>query len=347
MFIACIVVIYNTIKESLFYHNQSQNFSWKETSNYMLNLRLSSYNKVVAIGGGHGLGRVLASLSFLGSRLTGIVATTDNGGSTGRLRQDQQTIAWGDLRNCLSHLTPRPSLSACLFDHRFTGTNELSGHNLGNVILHALDQLCVRPLDAVNLVRTILKINTSIIPMSEASTHLTALMDCGKKIIGELNVDEMIEAPVALSLEPQVEATIEACLAIKDADLIILGPGSFLTSILPPLLLPKVAEYIRISKAKVIFIDNLTDEYSVANQFSIEEKIGWVNQIVGKDIISDVIQHCDIKSPVVTTKIGSRRKVNFHQFSLVSSHHKGLHDKIALGDAICSVSRFKALKRTA
>ncbi|MDP5146517.1 uridine diphosphate-N-acetylglucosamine-binding protein YvcK [Shewanella sp. ULN5] len=301
----------------------------------MLNQRLASFNKVVAIGGGHGLGRVLASLSFLGDRLTGIVATTDNGGSTGRLRQDQHTIAWGDLRNCLSHLTPRPSLSSQLFDHRFIGNNELSGHNLGNVILHALDQLCVRPLDAVKLVSSLLKINTSIIPMSEASTHLTALTYCGNKIIGELSVDEMKEAPVALSLEPKVDATIEACDAIVNADLIILGPGSFLTSIIPPLLLPKIAKSIQNSHAKVILIDNLTDEFSVANQFSICEKINWIHQVVGSEIISDVIQQYQLPS----TQNSEHSAIKFHQFDLVSSHHKGLHDKTALGDAICQITR--------
>jgi len=301
----------------------------------MLNQRLASFNKVVAIGGGHGLGRVLASLSFLGDRLTGIVATTDNGGSTGRLRQDQHTIAWGDLRNCLSHLAPRPSLSSQLFDHRFMGNNELSGHNLGNVILHALDQLCVRPLDAVNLVRSLLKINTSIIPMSEASTHLTALTYCGNKIIGELSVDEMKEAPVALSLEPEVDATIEACDAIASADLIILGPGSFLTSIIPPLLLPRIANSIQRSQAKIILIDNLTDEYSVANQFSIGEKINWIHQVIGAEIISDVIQQCHHSSTINS----EHSTINFHQFDLVSSHHKGLHDKTALGDAICQITR--------
>lgn len=87
---------------------------------------LNQFNHVVAIGGGHGLGRVLSSLDFLGKRLTGIVATTDNGGSTGRLRAQQNCIAWGDLRNCLSHLANRPSIGSELFEYRFQGETELS-----------------------------------------------------------------------------------------------------------------------------------------------------------------------------------------------------------------------------
>ncbi|RPA61445.1 uridine diphosphate-N-acetylglucosamine-binding protein YvcK [Shewanella frigidimarina] len=299
----------------------------------MLNHKLNNYHHVVAIGGGHGLGRILASLSFLGPRLTGIVATTDNGGSTGRLRQDQQTIAWGDLRNCLSHLAHRPSLGSMLFDHRFTGDNELSGHNLGNVVLHALDQLCVRPLEAVNLIRGLLKIETQIIPMSEASTHLVALTHCGNKVFGELNVDGMKEAPIALSLEPEVEATSEACDALAKADLIIIGPGSFLTSILPPLLLPQIAKSIRDSNVHVMLIDNLTAEYSPASTFSIEDKIAWFNQVIGKEVIADVIQHAD----EIKLSYSNINGVRFNHFPLVSQHHPGLHDKTALADAISQV----------
>ena len=274
----------------------------------MLNQQLNNYHHVVAIGGGHGLGRILAALSFLGPRLTGIVATTDNGGSTGRLRQDQQTIAWGDLRNCLSHLASRPSLGSMLFDHRFTGDNELSGHNLGNLVLHALDQLCVRPLEAVNLIRGLLKIETQIIPMSEASTHLVALSHCGNKVFGELNVDGMSEAPIALSLEPEVEATFEACSALAKADLIIIGPGSLL-------------------------IDNLTAEYSPASTFSIEDKIAWFNQVIGKKVIADVIQH----GKEIDLYHSNIDGVRFNCFPLVSQHHPGLHDKLALAAAIGQV----------
>ncbi|MGZ9898371.1 uridine diphosphate-N-acetylglucosamine-binding protein YvcK [Shewanella gaetbuli] len=299
----------------------------------MLNQRLASYENIVAIGGGHGLGRVLASLSFLGERLTGIVATTDNGGSTGRIRQDQSTIAWGDLRNCLSHLATRPSLATSVFDHRFTGDNELNGHNLGNLVLHALDQLCVRPLDAVNLVRNMLKINTRIIPMSEASTHLCALTIEGNKVIGELNVDDMHEAPVALHLEPAVTATTEAIHAIEQADLIIVSPGSFLTSILPPLLIPELANKIKSSSAKVIFIDNLTSDNSAGSRFNLSAKINWIHQVLGQNVVTDVIRQTGIDD-------GSElNSIHIHHFDLVSSHHRGLHDKIALGDAICQVTR--------
>lgn len=289
-----------------------------------------NYHRVVAIGGGHGLGRVLSSLSFLGSKLTGIVATTDNGGSTGRLRLDQNCIAWGDLRNCLTQLAPKPSIGSLLFEYRFNGESELTGHNLGNLILTALDELCVRPLEAVNLIRTLLKIRAKIIPMSEQPTHLVALAACGSKVFGELNVDSMSQRPVALSLEPEVKATCEACDAIDQADLIILGPGSFLTSIMPPLLLPKIAKAIEASNAKVIFIDNINTEASVAGQLSLEHKIQWCEQVLGSKNIDDVICHAEHHD--------DNHSSHFSYFPLESRFNGGMHDKTALAEAIDAVT---------
>ncbi|MCE9687369.1 uridine diphosphate-N-acetylglucosamine-binding protein YvcK [Shewanella sp. AS16] len=288
---------------------------------------LNQYNKIVAIGGGHGLGRVLSSLAFLGSRVTGIVATTDNGGSTGRLRANQDCIAWGDLRNCLSHLAGRPSIGSLLFEYRFEGDSELSGHNLGNLILLALDQLCVRPLEAVNLIRNLLKIETRLIPMSEQPTHLVALSTRGDRIFGELNVDGMSEAPIALSLEPLVDATCEACVAVQQADLIILGPGSFLTSVLPPLLMPKLAQQLAASRAEVIFIDNLAQECSPAGTIDLEQKLAWCHQLIGKPVITKVL--CHGEQMRMDGKIG--------YFPLRSKHSPGLHDRAALADAIAAL----------
>ena len=290
----------------------------------MQDYALNQFSNVVAIGGGHGLGRVLSSLSFLGPRLTGIVATTDNGGSTGRLRQEQDCIAWGDLRNCLSQLASRPSIGSLLFEYRFEGNSELTNHNLGNLILLALDQLCVRPLEAVNLIRKLLNIETKVIPMSEQPTHLVAIQSCGNRIFGEVQVDEMTEDPIALSLEPMVEATQEAYMAIENADLIILGPGSFLTSIMPPLLLPLLSQALTRSKAKIILIENLTEEPSAAANFSLEKRLHWFKQVLGNKAVDHVL--CDGKSHLT--------KGNITYYPLRSRHHVALHDRQALVDAL-------------
>jgi len=288
---------------------------------------LNQYQHIVAIGGGHGLGRVLSSLSCLDSDLTGIVTTTDNGGSTGRLRAENDCIAWGDLRNCLTQLAKKPAIGSLLFEYRFSSDSELNGHNLGNLMFTALDELCVRPLEAVNLVRQFLNIDTQLIPMSEESTHLVAVAGNGESVFGEINVDKMEATPVALSLDPMVKATCEACDAIRDADLIILGPGSFLTSIMPPLLLPSIAKALAENKAEVILIDNLTDEPSPIAHCNLAQKLDWCHQVLGLKVIDKVLSHSE--TPYQEGQVS--------YYPLRSQHHRGLHDKEALAAALADM----------
>lgn len=239
-------------------------------------MKLYSSKKVVAIGGGHGLGRMLAALKQFGSNATGIVATTDNGGSTGRIRDCQGGIAWGDTRNCINQLITEPSISSMMFEYRFRGQGELDGHNLGNLMLTALDNLSVRPLEAINLIRSMLKVDVNIVPMTEHPSDLTALSMEGRWVTGETNVDDMNERLRRLDLSPEVPATKEAVQAIAEADCIVLGPGSFLTSIMPPLLLPEIGKAIADNtKARVILVENLSPEAGPAGMMTLREKIEW------------------------------------------------------------------------
>ena len=198
---------------------------------------LDEVKQVVAIGGGHGLGRIMSALSFMKERLTGIVTTTDNGGSTGRIRIEQGGIAWGDLRNCLNQIITEPSTASTLFEYRFAGNGELAGHNLGNLMLKALEDMQIRPFEAVNLIRELLHVRSFIIPMSEAPVHLAAHLNSGETIVGEVNIDKLNELPQSIFLKPIVQATPEAVKALAQAEVILFGPGSFLTSIMPPILL--------------------------------------------------------------------------------------------------------------
>ncbi|MGL5947852.1 MAG: gluconeogenesis factor YvcK family protein [Aeromonas sp.] len=250
---------------------------------------LNDFNQVVALGGGHGLGRVLSSLSFLGLRLTGVVATTDDGGSTGRLRQSQGCIAWGDLRNCINQLVTDPSIGSLLFEYRFSGRGELAGHNLGNLMLLALDNLCVRPLDAIKLISDMLKIEPQLLPMSEYPTDLRAHLVDGQVIDGEVEIDQLASVPLSLSLAPAVPATAEAVQAIERADLILLSPGSFLTSVMPPLLLDELVEAINASRAPLLFISNLIPEQGPVQHMTLAEQCHWLERRVGRGRLDAII----------------------------------------------------------
>ncbi|MBK5142745.1 uridine diphosphate-N-acetylglucosamine-binding protein YvcK [Budviciaceae bacterium BWR-B9] len=256
----------------------------------MRNRTLSDLEHVVALGGGHGLGRVMSALSPLGSRLTGIVTTTDNGGSTGRIRKSEGGIAWGDTRNCLNQLITEPSVASTMFEYRFSGNGELAGHNLGNLMLKALDNLSVRPLEAINLIRNLLKVRAYLIPMSEHPVDLAAVDVEGNVVYGEVNVDSLKQMPEQLLLEPHVPATREAIEAIDEAELILIGPGSFMTSLLPPLLLTEIAQALHRSKAKIIYIGNLAKELSpAAAALRLKDKMDIIEQAIGGRKIDGII----------------------------------------------------------
>lgn len=131
------------------------------------------------------------------------------------------------MRNCINQLIAEPSVASAMFEYRFGGNGELSGHNLGNLMLKALDHLSVRPLEAINLIRNLLKVDAFLIPMSEQPVDLMALDHEGHEVYGEVNIDQLDNVPQELMLTPPVPATREAVEAIAEADLILIGPGSF------------------------------------------------------------------------------------------------------------------------
>jgi uncharacterized cofD-like protein len=244
------------------------------------------HSNLVCLGGGHGLGRLLVSLRESGPRLTGIVATTDEGGSTGRLREEAETIAWGDLRNCLSQLCTLDGIGQRLFEYRFQTQGELDGHNLGNLVLFALDQLSIRPTDAIRIMRDMLNIKSHLLPMADSPTTLMAktiaLPDQkANTLVGELSIDGSDEEIDHLYLEPQVMAGPEVITTIAKAHAIILSAGSFMTSIMPSLLVANIRDAINQSSAPLILVVNIKEEHlggdvvlTFTKQISLLEKAG-------------------------------------------------------------------------
>ena len=284
-------------------------------------------DRVVALGGGHGLGRVMSSLSSLGSRLTGIVTTTDNGGSTGRIRRSEGGIAWGDMRNCLNQLIAEPSIASAMFEYRFSGNGELSGHNLGNLMLKALDHLSVRPLEAINLIRNLLKLDAFLIPMSEQPVDLMAIDHEGHEVYGEVNIDQLPRVPKELMLSPPVPATREAVEAIAEADLILIGPGSFYTSLLPILLLDEMAQALRRTPATMVFIDNLGKEHSPAANLTLADRVGIMEHYIGKRVIDAIV----VGPKTDTTGLENRAIV---QTPLDAADVPYRHDRVLLRNAL-------------
>lgn len=271
------------------------------------------FRNVCAIGGGTGLGRLLDALKVCNVKSTGIVATSDNGGSTGWIREHTGSIAWGDIRNCLNQMSPKGCMQSNLFRYRFKDFKALENQNLGNLMLYALDQLNTRPLDAINHAREILKIETALIPMSEHPVHLAAHDHEDVTQFGEVAVDEIASLPNNLWLDPDPMATPEAVNAIEQADAILLSAGSLLTSVMPNLLLPELLLAISRTRAPVILIANMQPVDDAVGSMTLDQQCRWMESILGENIIDAIIwpssreQHdCDWIYTLVAD-VGSRK----------------------------------------
>lgn len=242
--------------------------------------------KIVAIGGGNGLSTLLSGLKkYVGSHqsdnasienLSAIVAVSDDGGSSGRLRDELQMLPPGDIRNCMVALSEDSLLLSKLFQHRFSGDGHLGGHSFGNLFLAALTEITGDFSEAVKLSSEILASKGTIYPATMEDVRLVAELEDGRIIHGETNVSKVGNQIRKLRLEPEsCHPLPEAIKAIQEADIITVGPGSLFTSLLPPLLVKGVTEAIAASSAVKIFICNLmtqpgeTDGYSSKRHLEI------------------------------------------------------------------------------
>jgi uncharacterized cofD-like protein len=246
---------------------------------------------VVAIGGGTGLSTLLRGLKHhvvplpgalpapapllpLVSRLTAIVTVTDDGGSSGRLREEQGVPAPGDIRNCMIALSDDEELLSQLFRYRFSGGG-LHGHSFGNLFLTALAAVCGDFALAVQLSSAILKTRGDIFPSSSCSSvRLEALMRDGNRVLGETKISAARGGIRQLSLVPPDARPLPQSLdAIADADIISIGPGSLFTSCIPNLLVHGVPEAIRASRALRVYIGNLMTQPNESTGLSAAQHI--------------------------------------------------------------------------
>jgi uncharacterized cofD-like protein len=233
---------------------------------------------VVAVGGGTGLSTLLSGLKeFVRSPtatisingLSAIVAVTDDGGSSGRLRDELQILPPGDIRNCMVALSEDSLLLSRLFRYRFEGKGDLKGHSFGNIFLAALSGLTGDFAEAVRLSSGILASKGQIFPATNANVHLVAELLDGSVVQGETRISQVGPSIKRLYLEPETcHPMPEAIEAIENADLITIGPGSLYTSLLPPLLVHGVAEAIGRSRATRVFVSNLMTQPGETSGFS-------------------------------------------------------------------------------
>ena len=246
--------------------------------------------KLVAIGGGTGLSTLLAGLKELvgasdGDRgvwlesLSAIVTVSDDGGSSGRLREELQMLPPGDIRNCMVALSEDSTLLSRLFRHRFRGSGELGGHSFGNLFLAALTEVTGDFVEAVRLSSEVLASKGRIYPATINDVRLVAELENGEEVRGETQITAS-RAPIRrLRLEPEQCLPLpEALAAIRAADVITVGPGSLYTSILPNLLVARVADAIGGARATKIFICNLMTQPGETDGYTARQHLETVKK---------------------------------------------------------------------
>ncbi len=243
--------------------------------------------RVVAIGGGTGLSTLLRGLrrhvSAPGQRmdracaiadLAAVVTVTDDGGSSGRLRQDFNMLPPGDLRNCMVALSEEEDLLSRLFTHRFRGGNGLKGHNFGNLFVAALTEITGDFAQAVQLASKILATRGRIYPATTANATLVANMDDGSVVRGETNITASKRRIVELTLDPPHPAPLPETLeAIERADLITVGPGSLYTSLITNLLVDGIPPALGAARGVRVFVCNLMTQANESLNLTASEHI--------------------------------------------------------------------------
>lgn len=262
--------------------------------------------RVVAIGGGTGLAALLRALKCEAGRsrapwkLTGIVTVADNGGSSGRLREELGGIPPGDLRNCLSALTQDESVLSELLDYRFKGTGDLAGHSLGNLMLWAMADITGGWVRAIRQLSGVLVTVGRLFPSTVTPVTLCAEDFEGKRYIGETSVNDCRPPLSRIWLEPlDVEPLPEALLAIMQADLILLAPGSLYTSTVANLLIREIHMAILRSEAPVVYVANLMTEAGESAGLDLEAHIATLQAFGAFPIHAVLANSASLPEPVL------------------------------------------------
>lgn len=252
--------------------------------------KLNRGPKIVAVGGGTGLSMLLKGIKNITNNVTAVVTVGDDGGSSGRLREDMGILPPGDIRNCIAALADDEDLITKLFQYRFKSGEGLEGHSFGNLFLTALCAITGDMVRAVKESSNVLSIRGRVLPSTLDDMKLVAEMEDGRIIHGESNIPEAHGKVKRLFTDPRrCRALEDVILAIKEADLIILGPGSLYTSVIPNLLIEEIANEIAQSSAKKIYVCNIMTQPGETDNYSVSDHIKALMQHANSNCIIDAV----------------------------------------------------------
>lgn len=303
--------------------------------------------KIVAIGGGTGLSSLLRGIRDYPFDISVIVTMTDNGRSTGRLRKDLGALPPGDIRNCIAALSKDESKLLDLFQYRFKKGKGLSGHSLGNLLISALEDMTGSFESAVEEISNMLSINGKIYPSTLEDVYLYVEFKNGQKVVLDREIYEYrTKSPLRkVYLSHKAETNKKAIGVIKEADIILIGPGSLNTSIVPNFLLEDISKAVKNSKALRVYICNVSTERGETEGFRLSDHI---NTLKNYGVTLDAVIVNDKKFGtglgdgfVIPVELDSKNVHGVKIFSanIVNQSNPLYHDSKKLGRLIYEISQ--------
>lgn len=262
-------------------------------------MRMKTYRirkpKIVVVGGGTGLPVILKSLRNQSADITAVVTVADDGGSSGELRNSVDMAPPGDLRNVLAALSDMPRLYEDLFQYRFKKEDKfLANHTIGNLIIAALSEMRGSTYEAIQLLSHMMHVDGHIFPSSEKPLVLHAEFEDGTTVAGESKIalDRKIIKRVYVTghdNDQDVHAARKVVQTIKNADMVVLGPGSLFTSILPNLVISEIGEAVRTTSAEVVYICNIMTQKGETEHFSDADHVRVLHQHLNDKFVDTVL----------------------------------------------------------
>jgi len=315
---------------------------------------LGSGPKVTVIGGGSGLPNFLKGLKLYTSNITAVVTVADDGGSSGRLRKELGILPPGDIRNCLVALADSEDVMQQLMDYRFKSQGQLDGHSFGNMLIAALAGIGGDFFQGVEIAGELLAIRGRVIPSTVSQVTLVGRTVSGKTLIGETQVGTSADRLRSLTLIPaNPPAHPEAVRAIENADMVVIGPGSLFTSIVPNLLISNISTALANSPAFKIYVCNVAEEPAQTEGYNVLDHLSIVRHYGGQNSFDAVISNSNLPdgpTPAGLNFIQSDKpwddKVLLVEADVIDEVHTARHDSVKLSNVIAETySKYRGTRR--
>lgn len=258
--------------------------------------------KVVVFGGGNGLSTLLSGLKEFPVDITAIVSVSDDGKSTGRLREEFNIPAMGDVRRVLISLSEVEPIVEKLMNYRFQTTSDLDGHTVGNLMLTALTNITGNMSDSIEVLGNVFNLKGKVLPLTEDNVVLMAHMKDGKTIEGEHIITDYPSQIQDLFYKEEPVIPTQVLEEIRQADMIILSMGSLFTSVICNLISKDVIQAIDDSHAKILYVCNIMTQPGETDDFTVSDHVETLNRYLGKNKITDVIVNTGEITPEVIEK---------------------------------------------